>query len=91
MRTIVSDELNKRDVGRGMHHTTQILGKIRNVHAEVLEITKDIKNNSIPSSADTPVQEIYGQATNNERPTGQILHSYNGGLHILPQIGSCQT
>ena len=82
---------NKRDVGGGMHHAIQILDEIQNVHAEVLEIIKDINNNSRPSSADTPVQEIYGQATNNERPTGQILHCYNGGLHTLPQIGSCQT
>ena len=85
MRSIVSDELNKRDIGGGMHHATQILDEIRNVHAEVLEITKDIKNNSSPSSADTPVQEIYGQAKNNERPTGRTLHCYNDELHVLPQ------
>ena len=85
MRTIVSDELNKRDIGGDIHHATQILGEIRNVHAEVLEITKDIKNNSRPSSVDTPVQESYGQATNNERPIGRILHCYNGGLRVLPQ------
>ena len=42
MRTIVSEELNKRDIGGDMHHSTQILGKIQNVHAEVLEIIKDI-------------------------------------------------
>ena len=68
-----------------MHHTTQILDEIQNVHAEVLEIMKDINNNSSPSSADTSVQEIYGQATNDERPTGRILHCYNDGLHVLPQ------
>ena len=85
MRTIVSDELNERDVGGGMRHATHILGEIQNVHAEALESTKDIKNNSRPSSTDTSVQETYGQATNNERPTGRILHYYNGGLDVLPQ------
>ena len=91
MRTIVSDELNRRDIGGGMHHATQILGEIRNVHAEVLEITKDIKNNIRSSRADTPAQKTMENLQIKRNRQDKFHTVIMVGCMYYHQIGSYQT
>jgi len=84
-------ELNKRDVGGGMHHATKILEKIEDSHTKILGRLERIgmqdnyfRNDCGPQQGE--LKNMFGPGADIKAGSSQTrLHCYNGGLHVLPK------
>ena len=81
-------ELDKRDIGGGMHHASKILEKIESRHTRILDGLEKIgiDSNSDKNENQDELQNMLGADADIEPGRSRnMLHCYNGGLHILPQ------
>ena len=78
-------ELNKRDVGGGMHHASAILDEINNKHNEVIGLMKSMATVA-DGKGTVETTDIFGEEANkNKAPVGTMLHCYGGSLQLLPK------
>ena len=86
IQKIIEFELNKRDVGGGMHHACQIMDLIKNAHKDMADL---IKKQQATSSVNMLHQEeeIYNR---NELPTITHYISTMDAFIYFPEIGQCQ-